>query len=158
MVLGLSLAASVAACGGGDDPGDEPAPVDPESREAADIPDGKLAVERRKCESCHTTDKGTMAGSATILPGQPDGIELYPPNLTPDEETGIGAWTDEELALAIRRGVDNESLQLCPQMKHFAEMTDFEVYSIVMYLRSLPPVKNAVPRSVCPPLKTKDEQ
>ena len=43
-------------------------------------------------------------------------------------------------------------------MTHFSDMTDFEVYSIVKYLRSIPPVKNKVPRSVCPPLKTKEEQ
>jgi hypothetical protein len=66
-----------------------------------------------------------------------------------------GTWTDDALAVAIRTGFDDESQALCPQMTHFANMSDFEVYSIVKYLRSLPPVKKAVPRSVCPPFKTK---
>ena len=67
-------------------------------------------------------------------------------------------YTDDLLARAIREGYDKNDQQLCPQMKHFAEMTDFEVYSIVKYLRSLPPVNQKVLRSVCPPLKSKEEQ
>ena len=92
-------------------------------------------------------------------------MELYPPNLTPDFEFGLGdpastdpakkGYTDDLLARAIRQGYDRDDQTLCPQMKHFAEMTDFEVYSIVKYLRSLPPVKLKIPRSVCPPLKSK---
>ncbi len=85
-------------------------------------------------------------------------VELYPPNLTPDDETGIGTWRDEQLALAIRTGQDQTGLALCPQMTHFSTMNDYEAYSIVKYLRSIPAVKQRIPRSVCPPLKTKDEQ
>ena len=98
-----------------------------------------------------------MAGATTPLGQQDPGIELYPPNLTPDDDTGIGTWTDDNLANAIRTGLDKEGLELCPQMKHFADMSDYEAYSIVKYLRSLPPVKNKVPRSVCPPLKMAGE-
>ncbi len=95
----------------------------------------------------------TSSGSATMLQGIPntiqgDVVELYPPNLTADE-TGVGKWTDDALALAIRSGIDDESQALCPQMKHFSQMSDFEVYSIVKYLRDIPKVKKQVPRSVC---------
>jgi hypothetical protein len=62
------------------------------------------------------------------------------------------------MANAIRTGLDVEGLNLCPQMTHFTDMSDFEVYSIVLYLRSLPPVRNDVPRSICPPLELKEEQ
>ena len=44
-------------------------------------------------------------------------------------------------------GIDKDSQDLCPQMKHFADMTDFEVYSIVKYLRSIPKVPSKIPRS-----------
>ncbi len=126
---------------------------------------GQQAVVKRRCQTCHGED---MSGSVTALPNQPqtvsgEDVELFPPNLTPDPtgaappESG-GKWGDDQLALAIRTGVDNESQALCPQMKHFSEMSDFEVYSIVKYLRSLPPVNKAVPRSVCPPTKTKEQQ
>lgn len=119
---------------------------------------GAEAVEKRRCHNCHDSSKGIMAGATTPLSTSDPKVELYPPNLTPDDATGIGLWTDDQLATAIRTGIDRDSLQLCPQMDHAADMSDFEVYSIISYLRSLPPVKNEVLRSVCPPLKTKDEQ
>ncbi len=166
-MVGMGLASlSGWACGSSGSSGDAPA-VDPTSRENASALKGAEAVKKRKCAECHTDN---MSGATKALPGQTDvRVELYPPNLTPDPETGIGlavtmpdpmkkSYTDELLARAIRNGQDNDDLELCPQMKHFADMTDFEVYSIVKYLRSLPPVKNKVLRSVCPPLKTKAEQ
>ena len=132
-------------------------PENPECKEIAEASAGELAVQRRRCVTCHNSDKGTMAGATTALGQQDPGIELYPPNLTPDDATGIGTWTDDNLANAIRTGLDKEGLELCPQMKHFAEMSDYEAYSIVKYLRGLPAVKNKVPRSICPPLKLREE-
>jgi hypothetical protein len=157
------------ACG--DDAAENKAPScpedNPECKEIATVEAGQLAVsvQKRKCVNCHGED---MSGSATMLPNIAptplgEAVELYPPNLTSDA-TGMtppdkgGKWTDDALALAIRSGVDVDSQQLCPQMVHFASMSDFEVYSIVKYLRSIPPVMKKVPRSVCPPLKTKDQQ
>ncbi len=139
---------------------------DPLSRQASTAEKGAEAVKKRRCADCHGAN---MAGTAKPLGASADvRVELYPPNLTPDVETGLGdpsgpdpakrGYTDDLLARAIRTGLDRDDLTLCPQMKHFAEMSDFEVFSIVKYLRSLPPVKNKVPRSVCPPLKTKEEQ
>lgn len=147
--------------GGGGCPKDNP-----ECKEIATVEAGAQAVVKRKCVQCHGDN---MAGSQTALIGIPptplgEPVELYPPNLTSDPETGVappemgGKWTDDALALAIRTGIDEDSQKLCPQMTHFANMSDFEVYSIVKYLRSIPPVKNKVPRSVCPPTKTKEQQ
>jgi len=131
----------------------------PECKEIATVEAGSQAVVKRRCVECHGQD---MSGSTTMLSGIPntiqgDVVELYPPNLTADD-TGVGKWTDDALALAIRTGIDEESQALCPQMKHFSEMTDFEVYSIVKYLRDIPKVQKQVPRSVCPPTKTKEQQ
>ena len=162
--IGVTLAAA-SGCGRGDDNAATPAP-DPTSRETASALKGEEAVSKRRCASCHGAD---MSGGASALPGQVDArVELYPPNLTPDLETGLGdptngdpakrGYTDDLLARAIRNGLDRDDLELCPQMKHFAEMTDFEVFSIVKYLRALPPVKKKILRSVCPPLKSKAEQ
>jgi hypothetical protein len=163
----LVAAAHLLACGG-----DDPAPPGPsgasdagtcpatnsQCKEIATVEAGSVAVQRRRCVQCHDGPLGTMSGRTTSLPTTEVGVELYPPNLTNDRETGTGAWSDDQLATAIRTGVDEQGLQLCPQMTHFADMTDFEVYSIVKYLRSIPAVRNVVPRSVCPPLKTKEEQ
>lgn len=161
MIAAALAAASIWACSSEAPPaqggkGSCP-PEHPECKEIAEASAGELAVQRRRCVTCHNSDKGTMAGATTALAQQDQGVELYPPNLTNDEETGIGTWTDDNLANAIRTGVDKEGLNLCPQMKHFADMTDFEAYSIVKYLRALPPVKNKVPRSICPPLKMREE-
>lgn len=137
-----------------------------EGRLASTAEKGLEAVGKRKCKDCHGEN---MAGQTKPLTGQPNVlVELYPPNLTPDVATGLGdpnnpdpavkGYTDDLLARAIREGYDKNDLVLCPQMKHYPEMSDFEVFSIVKYLRSLPPVSQKVPRSVCPPLKTKEEQ
>jgi mono/diheme cytochrome c family protein len=155
---------SVTACSSSSDPGTTPAST---GREAATVAKGLEAVGKRKCPTCHGDN---MAGATAQLMGvtTDSRVELYPPNLSPDIETGLGdpnnpdpakrGYTDDLLARAIRSGLDKDDLELCPQMKHFADMSDFEVYSIVKYLRSLPPVKQKILRSVCPPLKTKEEQ
>jgi mono/diheme cytochrome c family protein len=174
-VLGVMLAMTgVAACSSsstdattsGGTSGDAAAP-DPTGRAAATAAKGGEAVVKRKCVTCHGDN---MAGATTKLAGvtMDERVELYPPNLTPDIATGLGdpnnpdpakrGYTDDLLARAIRSGLDKDDLELCPQMKHFADMTDFEVFSIVKYLRSLPPVNQKILRSVCPPLKTKEQQ
>lgn len=125
----------------------------PNCREAANVDTGAQQVKNRKCVDCHTS---TLAGSQTpvVVAGAASDVKIYPPNLTSDDDTGLGKWTDEQIARAIRTGVDDQELQLCPQMKHDSTMSDFEVFSIVMYLRSIPKVHNDVPKSICPPFKT----
>ena len=158
VTLLASLLALAAACSSNDDDTTPTCPPDNrECRAASTASAGKLVIERRRCEQCHTGPSGTLAGQSTPLAGHPEGIELYPPNLTP-HATGIAGWTDEQLANAIRTGVDRQTLALCPQMKHDDTMTDFEVFSVIKYLRQLDPVEHTIPRSVCPPLKSKDEQ
>lgn len=163
----------LAACGSdststlGDAGGGDPdAGAPPTGAAQANIATGEKQAKARKCTECHNSEKGVMSGRTTPLPTSETGVELYPPNLTPDMETGIGdgaiggpnPWTDDKLATAMRTGFDKNGLQLCPQMKHDSTMSDFETYSIVKWLRSLPAVKNTIPRSVCPPLKDKSEQ
>ena len=128
MTSAACLAVSIWACSS-DPPegsgGNKGCPQEnPECKEIAEASAGELAVQRRRCVTCHNSDKGTMAGASTPLGQQDPGIELYPPNLTPDDDTGIGTWTDDNLANAIRTGLDKEGLELCPQMKHFADMSD----------------------------------
>ena len=168
IVTGLVLSGmSVGACSSSSTPsgGNTPA-VDPNSREGATVAKGLEAVGKRKCKDCHT-DNMSGATKALVRPDITDPrVILYPPNLTPDIATGLGdpmeadpakkGFTDDLLARAIREGYDRTDQKLCPQMQHYPDMSDFEVYSIVKYLRSLPPVPNKVPHSVCPPLKNAD--
>ncbi len=68
-------------------------------------------------------------------------------NITMDEETGIGAWTDGEIARAIREGVGRDGESLFPIMPWFmyTEMTDEDVSAVIAYLRTIPPVKSFRP-------------
>jgi hypothetical protein len=121
--------------------------------------DGQGYVQTEGCETCHGAN---LAGSTTPLvsgaePGLviPAGTYLYPPNLTPDTSTGIGAWSDGQINQAITEGIDNEGLDLCPEMgRHYPNMCPDEVTGIIAYLRSIPAVAHKVPGSICPPLKT----
>ena len=76
--------------------------------------------------------------------------EIQPPNITPDVETGIGSWTDGEIVRAVREGIGKRDQALFPMMPYgdFRAMSDEDVRSVIVYLRSLPPVKKHVERSV----------
>jgi cytochrome c553 len=67
-------------------------------------------------------------------------------NITPDPETGIGKWTDGEILRAIREGVDRNGDALFPMMpyQHLRNLSDEDAKSIVVYLRTLKPVRNKV--------------
>lgn len=69
-------------------------------------------------------------------------------NITPDPETGLGRWTDGEILRAIREGVDRHGDALFPMMPYgaYREMSDEDARSLVVYLRSLKPIRNAVPK------------
>ncbi|MGE3343232.1 MAG: c-type cytochrome [Vicinamibacterales bacterium] len=67
------------------------------------------------------------------------------PNITPDPETGAGTWTDDMLARAIREGIGHDGRTLFPMMPYtqYRYMSDEDLASVVVYLRSLPAVRKA---------------
>jgi mono/diheme cytochrome c family protein len=77
---------------------------------------------------------------------------LVAPNITPDLETGAGAWTDEQFARAIREGIGHDGRRLFPIMPYlyFREMSDEDLASVIVYLRSIEPVRNVLPRTNVP--------
>jgi mono/diheme cytochrome c family protein len=77
---------------------------------------------------------------------------LVAPNITPDKETGAGTWTDDMFARAIREGISHEGRVLHPQMWYpsFRSLSDEDLASIVVYLRTLPPVHNPLPKTNIP--------
>ena len=77
----------------------------------------------------------------TDLPGR-----VIAPNLTPEKETGAGSWSDDALARAIREGIGHDDRTLFPIMPygHYRNMPDEDLASVIVYLRSLPPVRNAL--------------
>jgi hypothetical protein len=119
---------------------------------------GQTYVQKENCAECHGAN---LAGtSVALVNDQEPGLtvigndKLYPPNLTPDKATGLGNWTTQQIFYAITEGLDNQDLDLCPEMgRHYPNMCASEANAIVAYLQSLPPVVNCVPESYCPPLK-----
>ena len=112
------------------------------------------------CFECHSeVDWETPGGQPK--PGKKGaGVEfarygmpwLVAPNITPDPETGAGTWSDEQLARAIREGVGHYGRRLFPIMpyEHFREMSDEDLASVIVYLRSVEPVVNVLPQTIVP--------
>lgn len=80
------------------------------------------------------------------------GFVLAAPNITPDVETGAGTWTDDQFARAIREGIGHDGRTLFPIMPYedFRHFSDEDLASVVVYLRSLEPVHNELPKREIP--------
>ena len=109
------------------------------------------------CGNCHTPrgeDTRTITEMHLAGAFQVDRAEFtaYAPNITQDHETGIGAWSDEEIMRAIREGVRRDGTIIGPPMpiRAYREMSDSDVRAIVAYLRGVTPVRNRMTRSVSP--------
>lgn len=107
------------------------------------------------CGNCHTPrNADTTANTSMRLAGgfliEEHEFTAYAPNITQDRETGIGAWSDEEIMRAIREGVRRDGSIIGPPMPvlSYRGMSDTDVRAIVAYLRTVAPVRNSVPRSV----------
>jgi len=126
-------------------------------RTPARLARGKYLVEAvTQCMECHAPHDWTqhdspilpgMYGAGGGLPGR-----LIPPNLTSDPETGVATWSDDQIARAIREGVGHDGRALSPTMPYlyFSHLADEDVASIVVYLRTLPPVRHKWPKSFIP--------
>jgi mono/diheme cytochrome c family protein len=126
---------------------------------------GEYLVQRvAACGACHTTRSSGriadpelpdrfLAGGNVIETISPR-MRVWVPNITSDPDTGIGRWSDDQVARAIRDGVDDEGDFLSPLMPfdEFRHMSDEDARAVVAYLRSVPqvrqerkPVKKQVP-------------
>ncbi len=74
---------------------------------------------------------------------------LVAPNITPDAETGAGTWSDDELARAIREGIKHDGTTIFPIMPYaeYKTLSDEDLAAVVVYIRSLPPVRHSLPAS-----------
>jgi len=106
------------------------------------------------CGNCHSTlgpqgpvEGMELAGMANFFTLPEANIST--PNITPDLETGIGKWTDEEIIAAIREGRHRDGHMLGPFMpfEMYRGISDTDVQAIVAYLHSVPAVQHEVPRS-----------
>jgi mono/diheme cytochrome c family protein len=111
-----------------------------------------------QCFACHSERDWTKPGAPPVEGKVGAGTVwwdrpwLVAPNLTPDEETGTGAWTDDMLARAIREGISHDGRVLHPQMwyRSFRSLADEDLASVIVYLRSLAPIHNPLPTTRIP--------
>ncbi len=106
------------------------------------------------CGNCHTPKgpKGEIAGMelAGGFKIEMEPFTAYTSNITPDRETGVGNWTDQQLFKAIREGIRPDGSLIGPPMpfEFYHELSDRDVNAIIAYIRSVKPIKNEVPKSV----------
>ena len=109
------------------------------------IAKGQYLATAGDCVACHTTPGGTpfVGGRAFKLPFG----TIYSRNITPDKETGIGSWSDDEFITAMQKGVAKGGEHLYPAFPYtaYTKLSRDDVLAIKAYLFSLTPVKNATP-------------
>ena len=105
------------------------------------------------CADCHTPLKGlrSVPDTRRLFAGSnkpPKDFPVNPSNLTPDNETGIGKWTEEDFLKTLRTGVDPKGATLNSFMpwREIQRMTADDLRAIYRYLRTLPPVRNEIVR------------
>jgi len=110
------------------------------------------------CVHCHSplekSQRGfppvlSMMGAGQVLIEEASLGRIVAPNLTPDMQTGSGAWTDDQLARAIREGIGHDGRTLFPMMpyQNFRSMSDEDLASVVVFLRSLPAIRHDLPKT-----------
>jgi mono/diheme cytochrome c family protein len=126
-----------------------------ETVDSSRIERGKYLVETvGSCMHCHsqrdfTKFSGPIKEETKGMGGvaYPKFGVLYSSNITPDTATGIGSWTDDEIARAIALGIRKNGDTLFPIMPYYEynKMSKNDIYSIVAYLRTLKPISNKIP-------------
>jgi mono/diheme cytochrome c family protein len=102
-----------------------------------------LYVYSTACVLCHIGNasggqKNNAAGLGT----------MWSRNISPDNETGIGTWSEAQIARAIRSGVSKDGRPLMWQAMpwdHFGNLDEEDVRALAVYLKAIPPVKQAIP-------------
>ena len=106
---------------------------------------GHSLTDAADCASCHTLDPARpFAGGKRI--DTPFGA-VYSPNLTPDRETGIGAWSDDDFYRALHEGISPSGARYYPAFPYpyFTKLTRDDVLAIRAYLATLKPVRHSAP-------------
>jgi mono/diheme cytochrome c family protein len=115
---------------------------------------GKYLVNLALCTDCHTPgyffgkpDMARFLGGSEVGFHIPDLGVFHGPNLTPDNETGLGRWSTEQIVTAFTTGTrpDGRILASIMPWHAFSQLTRQDAQAIAAFLKSLPPVSNKVP-------------
>jgi mono/diheme cytochrome c family protein len=120
----------------------------------AQVQRGKYLVDIIPCTDCHTP--GSFLGHPDMkryLGGSDVGFAIpglgvfYGANLTPDNDTGLGKWTVQQIVTAMTEGTRPDGRKLAPPMpsEWFHHLTNADATAIAAYLKTLPPISNKVP-------------
>lgn len=138
MVLAACSTSTVRA----DDAGTSPLKIDGDQ-----IARGEYLTRAADCQPCHTAPGGKpfAGGRAFHIPGG----TIYTPNITPDKDTGIGKWTDEQFVNALHNGLDEHGRNMYPAFPYtsYTKLSTDDVLAIKAYLFSLDAVPNRRPRA-----------
>jgi len=117
----------------------------------AQIEKGRYLATLADCAACHTDPGGGKAYAGGRPIETPFG-NIVSANITPDHETGIGAWSDQQFDDAVRRGIRPNGQRLYPAMPYpaYTKMSRDEVLAIRAYLQSIEPGRNKVDRNTLP--------
>jgi mono/diheme cytochrome c family protein len=108
------------------------------------------------CFECHTgpdehgaPDFANKMGAGGFLITLAPGMTVMTANITPDPETGIGKWSDEDIKKAMTAGIRPDGVHLSPPMPFpfFDNMTEDDLDAVVAFIRTIPPIKNKVERT-----------
>src|SRR5437016_14556195 len=140
MRKGPTIAVVLIALGASTGPG-----ASADLQDFAAVERGRYLANAADCGSCHTIPGSEHPFSGGRPIETPFGV-LAAPNITPDRETGIGSWTNNEFDAAVRRGISRNGARLYPAMPfpYYTRMSREDVADIRAYLNTIAPVHNAV--------------
>ena len=111
----------------------------------AQIARGEYLVKLGDCMACHTDTANRGAPFAGGLRIDTPFGALFVPNITPDKDTGIGAWSEDDFVTAMRQGISPDGSYYFPVFpyNYFNKMSREDVVAIKAYLDRIPAVKNS---------------
>jgi mono/diheme cytochrome c family protein len=117
---------------------------EPDPQDFSEVERGRELATLADCVGCHTR-KGGKPYAGGLAVETPFG-NLVSTNITPDPETGIGNWSEEEFDNAVRRGIRRDGAPLYPAMpyNYYTKMSREDVKAVRAYLATLEPVHNEV--------------
>lgn len=109
----------------------------------------KLNIDQLKVlafNASSAADESKLLAGGRAFDLGPAGI-LLTRNLTPDEQTGLGSWTDEQIKTAVKTGVSKDGKVLFPVMPYhvYNGMAEADLEAVIAYLRSVSAVNNQIP-------------
>ncbi len=125
----------------------DPTGVPPELKSASQLERGEYLTRAADCLVCHTAKDGApfAGGRAFVLPFG----TIYSTNITPDNDTGIGRYSDANFLDAMHKGIGRGNVKLYPAMPYasYTYMSDADALAIKAYLFSLKPLHASAPQN-----------